>query len=334
MRRASARCCANRDHYVEVAELVPGRASCFRRHRRWGPIILSVVNTGRAGGRAGHAHRRRREDHPRPQGHRGDPAAAKATGVQETVSITRDVVVIEEAYARGAELTRKGKPSIGYINLPSFYGGQGSPRTASLDIRYLLGELRARKVRGVILDIRGNGGGLLNDAVRLTGELIDRGPVVQVRDGHGRSETLEDERPGINFDGPVIVLVDKFSASASEILAGALQDYQRAIIVGTGPTHGKGTVQTLADLDELTGGALELGVPKLTIQQFFRVSALPPQREGVTPDILLPDPAGHVESGEARPATRHRLVRWRRRLTRPGARPGMSPSWPSAARRA
>ncbi|MBK7537142.1 MAG: carboxy terminal-processing peptidase [Myxococcales bacterium] len=288
-----------RDHYVEVAELVPGGASWRHGGIAAGDLILSVVNTGQEPVDVLDMHI---DDVVKiirgPKGTVVTLRLQKATGVQETVSITRDVVVIEEAYARGAELTRKGKPSIGYINLPSFYGGQGSPRTASLDIRYLLGELRARKVRGVILDIRGNGGGLLNDAVRLTGELIDRGPVVQVRDGHGRSETLEDERPGINFDGPVIVLVDKFSASASEILAGALQDYQRAIIVGTGPTHGKGTVQTLADLDELTGGALELGVLKLTIQQFFRVSGASTQREGVTPDILLPDPAGHVESGE------------------------------------
>src|SRR4029078_3745170 len=118
------------------------------------------------------------------------------------------------------------------------------------------------------------------------------------QDSRGRREVLSDEHRGEDFDGPVIVLVDRFSASASEIVAGALQDYHRAIIVGTGPTHGKGTVQTLADLDRVTGGRVELGVLKITVQQFFRVSGSSTQREGVTPDVVLPDPAGHIETGE------------------------------------
>jgi carboxyl-terminal processing protease len=132
----------------------------------------------------------------------------------------------------------------------------------------------------------------------MTGALIDKGPVVQVQDNRGRRETLKDDQPGTDFDGPVIVLVDRFSASASEIVASALQDYHRAIIVGTGPTHGKGTVQTLVDLDRVTGGQIELGELKITVQQFFRVSGASTQREGVTPDVLLPDPAGHIEAGE------------------------------------
>lgn len=287
-----------RDHYVEVSELVPGGASWRHGGIVAGDLILSVAAAG--------AEPVDVLDMPiddvvkmirGPKGTVVRLRLQKASGVQETVDITRDVVVIEEAYARGAELTRKGKPPIGYINLPSFYGSNDG-RTASSDIRRILGELRTRKVRGIILDIRSNGGGLLGDAVTLTGELIDHGPVVQVRDGRGRGEVLDDETAGVNFDGPVIVLVDRFSASASEILAGALQDYGRAIIVGTGATHGKGTVQTLADLDRLTGGETELGVLKLTIQQFFRVSGASTQREGVTPDILLPDPAGYVQSGE------------------------------------
>lgn len=287
-----------RDHYVEVAELVPGGASWRHGGIVAGDLILSVAQDG--------AEPVDVLDMPiddvvkmvrGPKNTVVRLRLQKASGVQESVTITRDVVVIEEAYARGAELTRKGKPSIGYIHLPSFYGGADS-RTASADIRRILGELRMRKVRGVILDIRANGGGLLNDSVKLAGEFIQEGPVVQVRDGRGRSEVLDDDSPGLDFDGPLIVLVDRFSASASEILAGALQDYGRAIIVGTGATHGKGTVQTLADLDRITGGGIELGVLKLTIQQFFRVSGSSTQREGVTPDIMLPDPAGYIESGE------------------------------------
>jgi carboxyl-terminal processing protease len=287
-----------RDHYVEVVELVPGGASWRNGGLSAGDLILSVSNDGQEPIDVLDMHI---DDVVKmirgPKGTVVRLRIQKATGIQETLDITRDVVVIEEAYARGAELSRKGKPSIGYINLPSFYGGAGTKRTASADIRRLLGELRARKVRGIILDIRSNGGGLLGDAVKLTGEFIDHGPVVQVQDGGGRGEILDDDEAGVDFNGPVIVLVDRFSASASEILAGALQDYRRAIIVGT-TTHGKGTVQTLADLDRMTGGQVELGVLKLTIQQFFRVSGSSTQREGVTPDIALPDPAGHFESGE------------------------------------
>lgn len=288
-----------RDHYVEVAEIVPGGASWRHGGISAGDLILSVTNEGQDPVDVLDMHIDDVVKMVRgPKGTVVTLRLQKPSGVQETVAITRDVVVIEEAYARGAELSRKGKPSVGYIHLPSFYGGQGSPRTASQDVRNLLRQLKTRKVHGVILDIRSNGGGLLADAVRLAGEVIPQGPVVQVRDGRDRSETLEDDRPGVDFDGPMIVLVDRFSASASEIVAGALQDYKRALIVGTGPTHGKGTVQTLADLDELTGGALELGVLKLTIQQFFRVTGSSTQQQGVVPDILLPDPAGYLESGE------------------------------------
>ncbi len=286
-----------RDHYVEVAEVVPGGASWRHGGVTAGDLILSVTNAGQEPVDVLDMHIDDVVKMVRgPKGTVVRLRLQKANGVQKTVSITRDVVVIEEAYARGAELQRKGKPNVGYVHLPSFYGNDG--RTASTDIRRILGELRTRKVKGIILDIRANGGGLLSDAVRLTGEMIDEGPVVQVRDGRGRSEVLDDDRPGTDFDGPIVVLVDRFSASASEILAGALQDYGRAIIVGTGPTHGKGTVQTLADLDRITGGSIELGVLKLTIQQFFRVSGSSTQREGVIPDIVLPDPAGYFESGE------------------------------------
>jgi carboxyl-terminal processing protease len=149
-----------------------------------------------------------------------------------------------------------------------------------------------------VLDIRGNGGGLLGEAVTMTGALIDRGPVVQVQDSRGNRETYTDDDRGTAYDGPVVVLVDQFSASASEILAGALQDYHRAVIVGTGPTHGKGTVQTLAELGRVTRSNVDLGDLKITVQQFFRVSGSSTQREGVTPDIVLPNPTAHLDTGE------------------------------------
>ena len=288
-----------KDDYIEIVELVPGGAAWRQGHLDPGDLIVSI-----ASGRQEPidvVNMRIDEVVKMIRGPKGTVVTLrvhKATGLQESVAITRDIVVVEEAYARAAVVRKKGQPAYGYIHLPSFYGGQGSPRDSAGDVRRLLGDLRAKKVAGVILDVRGNGGGLLGDAIEMSGAFIDKGPVVQVQDSRGRPQILTDDTEGVDFAGPVIVLVDRFSASASEILAGALQDYRRAVIVGTGPTHGKGTVQTLIDLDRATGGKLELGVFKLTIQQFFRVSGSSTQLKGVTPDIVLPDPAGYLETGE------------------------------------
>jgi carboxyl-terminal processing protease len=289
-----------KDHYIEVSDVLPGGASWRHGGIATGDLILAVkpatdkdwvdvldmkiddvVKMIRG-----------------PKGTVVHLRLQKPTGNQETISITRDVVVVEETYARAAVIQRKTGPAFGYIHLPSFYGGRNSPRNAATDMRRLVKELRDKKVAGIVIDIRSNGGGVLPDSIEITGDLIDQGPVVQVQDSRGRREVLDDERKGFEYDGPVILMVDRFSASASEIVAGALQDYKRAVVVGTGATHGKGTVQTIADLDRATGGKIELGVLKITIQQFFRVSGSSTQREGVTPDILLPDPMAHIESGE------------------------------------
>ena len=289
-----------RDDYVEVVEIVPGGASWRRGGLGPGDLILSVAQENQD---PVDTVDMRLDDVVKmirgPKGTVVTLRIQKPTGEQQTISITRDVVVVEESCARGAVLNRKGQRPFGYIHLPSFYGGRGpGQRTSGRDVAKLLDEMKALKVAGVVLDIRGNGGGLLGEAVTMTGALIDRGPVVQVQDSRGNRETYSDDERGTDYDGPVVVLVDRFSASASEILAGALQDYHRAVIVGTGPTHGKGTVQTLADLDRVTHSSVDLGVLKITVQQFFRVSGSSTQREGVTPDVLLPDPAGHIETGE------------------------------------
>jgi carboxyl-terminal processing protease len=289
-----------KDEYIEVAELVPGGAAWRQGQLDPGDLILSVASKGQEPIEV--INMRIDEVVKMVRGPKGTVVTLrvrKATGLEEMVSITRDIVVVEETYARAAVIGKKGQPSYGYIHLPGFYGGgpKGS-RTSAGDVRRLLGELRGKRVAGVVLDVRSNGGGLLGDAVEITGAFIDKGPVVQVQDSKGRRQVLADDAAGVEFDGPVIVLVDRFSASASEILAGALQDYRRALVVGTGPTHGKGTVQTIVDLDRAGGGRLELGVFKLTIQQFFRVEGRSVQRDGVTPDIVLPDPAGYLETGE------------------------------------
>ncbi|MDB4958547.1 MAG: Tail-specific protease precursor [Myxococcales bacterium] len=291
-----------RDHYIEIVELVPGGAAWRQGGLSPGDLIVGVQAEGKE---PVDVIDMRIDDVVKmirgPKGTVVRLRVQKPGAHEDTIAITRDVIVVEEAYARGAVLTRKGQKPFGYIHLPSFYGGSNSnARMASADIRRLLKELKAQKVAGVVLDIRSNGGGLLGDAVKLTGEFIDHGPVVQVRDSSGKREILSDEAKGTEFDGPMVVLVDRFSASASEILAGALQDYHRAIIVGTGPTHGKGTVQTLADLDRISGSKEELGSLKLTIEQFFLPSGSSTQLHGVTPDVLLPDPAGYIDAGETK----------------------------------
>lgn len=287
-----------KEHLIEIVEIVPGGASWRHGGLATGDLILSVQQE--KGEPVDVFDMRIDEVVKMIRGPKGTVVRLriqKPTGTEQTIAITRDVVVIEESYAKGAIIQQKGKPAMGYIHLPSFYGGRGSPRTSADDIKQLLSEMKQKKVPGVILDIRSNGGGLLSDAIEMTGHLIDQGPVVQVKDSDGQKDVLSDSKKGIVYDGAVVVMIDHFSASASEILAGALQDYGRAVIVGTN-THGKGTVQTIADLDRATGGQVELGVLKITIQQFFRPSGSSVQLQGVAPDIALPDPAAHIESGE------------------------------------
>ena len=288
-----------KDHLIEIVEIVPGGASARQGALQTGDLILSVQQ--QKGDPVDTFDMRIDEVVKMIRGPKGTVVRLriqKPGGTEQTIAITRDVVVIEETYAKGAIIQQKGKPAYGYIHLPSFYGGKGSPRTSGEDVKVLLDELQKKKVAGVILDIRSNGGGLLSDAIDISGELIDKGAVVQVKDSDGQKEVLSDRHKGTDYDGPVIVLVDRFSASASEILAGALQDYKRAVIVGAGGTHGKGTVQTIADLDRATGGQIELGVLKITIQQFFRPSGSSVQLQGVTPDVMLPDPSAYIDSGE------------------------------------
>jgi carboxyl-terminal processing protease len=317
-----------KEHLIEIVELVPGGASWRQGGLAAGDLILSVAEKGKDP--VDVFDMRIDEVVKMIRGPKNTVVrlrVQKAAGHEETIEITRDVVVIEEAYAKGAVLNRKtGGPSWGYIHLPSFYGGKGNPHTAAGDVKKLFGEMKKRGVAGVVLDIRGNGGGYLNDAVDMTGALIDEGPVVQIQDSHGQKEVLSDDDKGTAYDGPVIVLVDQFSASASEILAGALQDYNRALIVGaSAQTHGKGTVQTVADLDRATGGKIELGVFKITIQQFFRVSGSSTQREGVKPDVVLPNPAGHIESGEKELPN---AIAWSQ--IKPAPHNKLKPSWVSS----
>ncbi|MDK2910429.1 MAG: carboxyl-terminal processing protease [Bacteroidales bacterium] len=229
----------------------------------------------------------------------------KLNGTEKTITIVRDVVVIEETYAKSAVLvdTLTGA-RVGYIFLPSFYANFDDPngRSSSQDMLREVNKLKNEGVEGIILDLRGNGGGSLQDAIEIAGLFIDQGPVVQVKGRIGAARVYGDPQPGVVYAGPLVVMVNSISASASEILAAALQDHRRALIVGSSNTFGKGTVQRFFNLDDLARGFDEvkpLGSLKMTIQKFYRINGGSTQLRGVSPDIRMSDPYSYIEIGES-----------------------------------
>ncbi|ALC18184.1 periplasmic carboxy-terminal processing protease lipoprotein [Desulfuromonas soudanensis] len=233
----------------------------------------------------------------------------KPDGTRLVIPIIRDVVQIDETFVKSTTLTDPKGKTLGYIRIPSFYrdfqdsGHGGTGRNSTDDMRRELEKLAGQKIDGLIVDLRNNGGGALTDAVSIAGLFIKEGPVVQVRSSYGEMKVLADEDPSISYSGPLVVLVNQFSASASEILAGALQDYGRALVLGGDHTHGKGTVQAVIDLDRMVpfrnmDKYKPLGALKVTIQKFYRVSGDSTQYRGVVPDIVLPDRLKHLKSGE------------------------------------
>jgi carboxyl-terminal processing protease len=229
----------------------------------------------------------------------------KPNGLVKVVPIIRDVVEIDESYAKGSLLELSPyKSRVGYISIPKFYRdfNDRSGRNVTDDTRKEIERLNKEGVDGLILDLRNNGGGALEDARMISGLFIEKGPIVQVKANTGNPDILADTDPKIDFQKPVIVLINRFSASASEIVAAALQDYKRAVIVGGEFSHGKGTVQAVVDLDSyappMAKAHSPLGALKITIQKFYRVNGSSTQYKGVTPDIILPDQFSNLESGE------------------------------------
>lgn len=228
----------------------------------------------------------------------------KPDGSEKIIVITRDVVIMEEGFAKSLILNNSDQDQnkIGYIFLPKFYAdftAAGSTSCAA-DVQKEIAKLKAEQVKGIILDLRGNGGGSLRDVVRMSGLFIEEGPIVQVKSRVKNPEIMNDNDPRVQWGGPLVVMVNGFSASASEILAAAMQDYGRAVIVGSAGTYGKGTVQRFYDLDNVVrdNSVKPLGAMKLTMQKFYRVTGKTTQLDGVTPDIVLPDFYNLIESGE------------------------------------
>ncbi|HEX2612281.1 MAG TPA: carboxy terminal-processing peptidase [Fibrobacteria bacterium] len=294
------------DGYIRVVAIIPGSASWRQRELKAEDRILKVAQgsdepVDLSDASVQEAVRLIRG----PKGTEVRLTVRKPDGRIKVIPITRDVVVVEESYAKSAVLEAPGSGvKVGYISLPSFYHDFQSARgrSSAADVRRELERLKAQGAGAIVLDLRNNGGGSLDDAVKMSGLFLPWGPMVQVRDREGAANVLEDTDPGVVFDGPLAVLVNTFSASASEIMAAAMQDYGRAVIIGTDTTFGKGTVQTLIDFDNLAAPSdasfKPLGTLKLTIQKFYRVNGGSTQFRGVVPDILIPDGYTQLDMGE------------------------------------
>ena len=217
----------------------------------------------------------------------------KADGTYQAVVLIRDEIVQDESFARSAVINNGGK-KIGYIFLPEFYADFERPDGArcSDDVAKEVSKLKEEHVEGIVLDLRTNGGGSLLEVVKMVGLFIKNGPVVQVKDKTGKPSVLDDDDESVLYNGPLAVMVNELSASASEIFAAAIQDYKRGIIIGSTSTYGKGTVQKTLPLGrpvDYFSGATEYGALKLTFEKFYRINGGSTQLKGVTPDIVLPD---------------------------------------------
>ncbi len=227
----------------------------------------------------------------------------KTDGALKTITLIRDEIVWDEVFVRSA-VVNQGDKKIGYIFLPDFYADWERPNGArsAQDVAKEIIKLKQQNVEGIIMDLRNNGGGSLYDVVQMVGFFIEEGPIVQVKDREGNPNVLKDRDKTILYDGPLAVMVNEFSASASEIFAAAIQDYKRGVIIGSTSTYGKGTVQRNIGLEKesalLASSNQELGTVKLTLQKFYRINGGSTQLKGVVPDIILPDQLEYLKFRE------------------------------------
>ncbi|MCT4642015.1 MAG: carboxy terminal-processing peptidase [Bacteriovoracaceae bacterium] len=293
--------------YIKVEKIIPGSASWKGKELKAEDIILAVAQA--KGDPVSIVDMSIRDAVKLIRGKKGTVVkltVKKPDGSTKVIEIIRDEVVIEESYVKHSVIeNKKLGVKVGYINVPKFYRDFSDPkgRNCSTDVKNSILALKKEKVQGIILDLRNNGGGALQDANLMGGLFIKKGPIVQVKDSVNRTDILADTDGKIYFKKPLIVLVNRFSASASEIVAAAMQDYERAIIVGTSEqTHGKGTVQAVLNLDGYASPGAKFYAPygalKLTIQMFYRINGASTQFNGVAPDIVLPGPLEYIDSGE------------------------------------
>ncbi len=298
------------DGLIKVIRIIPGSAAARQGGLKAEDIILQVAQEGEEP--VDITDMRLRDAVRLIRGPKGEAVrltVKRTDGVTEVIKIVRDVVQIEETFVKSTVIESADGRKTGYIFIPSFYrdfegtrnGANG--RNSTDDTLKEIIKLKEQNVDGIILDLRDDGGGALVDAVDIAGLFIKSGPIVQVMNRFGDRRVLSDTNEEVAYDGPLVVLVNKFSASASEIVAAALQDYGRAVIIGGTHTHGKGTVQTIIDLNENIPLLHlhkydDIGALKVTIQKFYRVNGSSTQYKGVEPDIVLPNLFEHIKSGE------------------------------------
>ncbi len=292
-----------KNDYIKIVEVISGGPAWRGEHIEVGDMIMKVKQEDED--KAVSVVGMRLDDAVKlikgPKGTKVTLTIKRVDGTIENETITRDVVELEETYAKTTLIKKDGK-NFGLINLPQFYFDMNDykERNAASDVKKEIARLKKEGMEGLIIDLRNNGGGSLKTAVDMAGLFIKEGPVVQVASSGSKKEVLKDRDKGIEWDGPLVILVNELSASASEILAAAMQDYKRAIIIGSKQTYGKGTVQNLLDLNQWLrkNDMGDMGALKLTTQKFYRVNGGSTQLEGVKSDVIMPDRYSYIDIGE------------------------------------
>jgi carboxyl-terminal processing protease len=291
-----------KNDFTEITELISGGPAWRGKELEQGDVILKVAQGNEqpvdiVGMRLDDVVKKIKG----PKGTEVRLTVKKVDGTIVVISLIRDTVETEETYAKSSVVERDGI-KYGIIYLPKFYIDfeNKDSRDAAKDVAIEVERLKSEGVKGIIMDVRDNGGGSLKTVVDITGLFIEQGPVVQIKSAGARKEVLFDRDPKVQWDGPLVVMINNFSASASEILAAAIQDYKRGIVIGSKQSYGKGTVQNVIDLNQFVRGNStgDLGALKTTTQKFYRINGGSTQLEGVSSDVVMPDRYSYIDIGE------------------------------------
>lgn len=291
-----------KNDFTEITELISGGPAWRGKQLEPGDVVLKVAQGDKepvdvVGMRIDDVVKKIKG----PKGTEVRLTVKKTDGTIKIISIIRDEVEIEETYAKSSVVEKNGK-KYGIIYLPKFYIDfeNADSRDAGKDIALEVERLKQAGVEGIVMDVRDNGGGSLKTVVDIAGLFIDQGPIVQIKSAGKKKEILYDKDPKVQWDGPLVVMVNSFSASASEILAAAIQDYKRGVIIGSTQTYGKGTVQNVIDLNQFvrSNSMGDLGALKTTTQKFYRINGGSTQLNGVSSDVALPDRYSYIKMGE------------------------------------
>jgi len=291
-----------KNDYTEISELISGGPAWRGKELEAGDVILKVAQGNDEAVDVGGM---RLDDVVKkikgPKGTEVRLTVKKVDGTLTVISIIRDIVEIEETYAKSSVVEKNGV-KYGVIYLPKFYIDfeNNDGRDAAKDMAIEVERLKKEGVKGIVADVRDNGGGSLKTVVDIAGLFIEQGPIVQVKSAGRKKEVLFDRDAQVQWDGPLVVMINSFSASASEILAAAIQDYRRGIIIGSKQSYGKGTVQNVIDLNQFVRGNTvgDLGALKTTTQKFYRINGGSTQLEGVSSDVAMPDRYAYLKMGE------------------------------------